>query len=1436
MRFGKNVLSQYLRTNCDLALYLTLFREGELAANGLPEALTARPGIGTLRDAGNEFELTVFNRLHTAFGDRCIGLRSTELAKWIPQPLEEQLRGVAATPCILVQPQFSVEPNRDNVLTRLGILAADLAIMPPFTSFIPDIAIIEAATPQMMELLPTGERSPRLPSDQRLAISLIDVKHAQEANPSYEAEVVLYGVLLANWLVDQGIVSRFFVTTTMGLWTRGGLARNAFQVAIDRGERDPVRLVEAVRMELVPISLPIYVQALRKFFAEKLPEVIRRGNANWTTLEWHVDNRCGSCDWLGYEGWLGPNDITKVAANPNHYCFPRAAQTDHLSRLPLLTRGSRRVLQDEGLQTVAAIALTTGAETVYGRHSKLKTDRRSIPGFAVAIGSSTTSADPDRPDGMLARYADLDIFISVNFDPGAGLLTGVGLQAYFRQSVPFGQAPANDRVSRKWRERWVVASKSAQAEESTLLAFLHTLATIFEFVSNTDPMQGGRNATDTRAQLVFWDHRQFEELCLSLGRHLPAILYDRQPRLVQALSWMFPPEELQETDAIDERRPAVAFVRDTVRRLIRVPALHALTLFNVVEHYHHGDNPFQPPDQFYREPLSDTIPRERIYEIWSLSEDGGRGNIRWGRVVKTHSQLIEGFNRTIDSQGFALSSIAWRLRHDFGGRLKAQAPKIRLVVPTWTTGVAHDSKLWVAWAKFESAFGKASDHLLFLADPEEAEASYKGLRLIRVLHYLGNGDTEWEVSVDSINTKIQAPDDFLCLSVDSIPGFLALPVWSVIAPAVLPPDLARLSQVHMHKLFKASLVHLNRAARTAVVRLSRFWGGIATDMLRLRQEVSTQIGPETRASCTLVPGLSNEIGVQRLQNILGAVGNPPNAVAAEETRRALGAANRQPRPGTSAVTPISRVLWEALTLHDSFVRSPEESNQIAVEAENRAALNPSQREAVRVAVARGLTVIWGPPGTGKTKTCAALIHGIVVSEAAVRRERPYAILVSGPTYKAVGELIRRLAGGLAIDPTAPCKLYLIHSRWKDDRFEVPETRGAHLEVTATLADASLPDFRQMNADLETGDHVVLVAAVTHQCARIGEQLAELRGHGQVLWPLFDLVLIDESSQADMTTAVGPLSLLKPQFQLVVAGDHLQMPPVVRCDPPLGAEYLIGSLQTYLIERFRLQAAPLLENYRSNSDIVAYTRRLGYPQELNAANPDTRSKLVRPIEESLPSVAAMGLPSSDGWSKALDPSHPMVAITYRDGRAGQANEFEADCVASLVWLLRQSSSRTLDGQGDSDHGPWDDESFWKKGVGVVTPHRAQRAQVIRSLLRSFPASNPDLIEEAVDTVERFQGGERHTILISFGVGDPDVIRGEERFLMQLERTNVAISRAMGKCILFLSDEVANHIPDDRRAAASAHALRGVVDEWCLVRSGEMVQLADGSERPIIVRWR
>ena len=74
----------------------------------------------------------------------------------------------------------------------------------------------------------------------------------------------------------------------------------------------------------------------------------------------------------------------------------------------------------------------------------------------------------------------------------------------------------------------------------------------------------------------------------------------------------------------------------------------------------------------------------------------------------------------------------------------------------------------------------------------------------------------------------------------------------------------------------------------------------------------------------------------------------------------------------------------------------------------------------------------------------------------------------------------------------------------------------------------------------------------------------MQGPQSALFPLFDVVVMDESSQVDVGKALFPLCLLAADGQTVLLGDHLQMPPVIATQPPRGAEWLVGSIQEYLL--------------------------------------------------------------------------------------------------------------------------------------------------------------------------------------------------------------------------------------------------------------------------------
>jgi hypothetical protein len=179
------------------------------------------------------------------------------------------------------------------------------------------------------------------------------------------------------------------------------------------------------------------------------------------------------------------------------------------------------------------------------------------------------------------------------------------------------------------------------------------------------------------------------------------------------------------------------------------------------------------------------------------------------------------------------------------------------------------------------------------------------------------------------------------------------------------------------------------------------------------------------------------------------------------------------------------------------------------------------------------------------------------------------------------------------------------------------------------------------------------------------------------------------------------------------------------------------------------------------------------------------------------------------------------FVYDEGRSSQWNPFEADAVASLVWLLSGCMSSQLANEIDRTGtvkapsvSAYSSDDFWKFGVGVVTPHRAQQALVVSGIQRLFgPAVPPSTIRESVDTVERFQGQQRDVMIATFALGDPDAISDEDEFLLSLNRFNVMASRARAKLIVLVSRQVVDHLSADPEVLRGSALLKTYVETFC-----------------------
>ena len=115
-----------------------------------------------------------------------------------------------------------------------------------------------------------------------------------------------------------------------------------------------------------------------------------------------------------------------------------------------------------------------------------------------------------------------------------------------------------------------------------------------------------------------------------------------------------------------------------------------------------------------------------------------------------------------------------------------------------------------------------------------------------------------------------------------------------------------------------------------------------------------------------------------------------------------------------------------------------------------------------------------------------------------------------------------------------------------------------------------------------------------------------------------------------------------------------------------------------------------------------------------------------------------------------------------------------------------------------------------------PHRAQRA----ALQQSFPdlfildAATGLPVRSAIDTVERFQGGERTLILVSATESDRGYLLESGEFLLDPRRLTVALSRAKQKLILVASQAIFSLFSPDEDAFVNSLLWKRLLHQTCL----------------------
>lgn len=252
-------------------------------------------------------------------------------------------------------------------------------------------------------------------------------------------------------------------------------------------------------------------------------------------------------------------------------------------------------------------------------------------------------------------------------------------------------------------------------------------------------------------------------------------------------------------------------------------------------------------------------------------------------------------------------------------------------------------------------------------------------------------------------------------------------------------------------------------------------------------------------------------------------------------------------------TPFMRVLFgqASPTPLPSDLNDP--SNPLHKLEWNDPSLNDSQKEAIRFALAsREVALIHGPPGTGKTHTLIELILQLL--------KQKLRLLVCGPSNISVDNIVERLASHkvpmvrlghparllpsvlnhsldvLTRTSEAAALVQDVRKEMDDKQNSIRKTRNAkERRQIYTELKGLRQEYREREKscvhNLVSGSKVVL--ATLH-----GAGGFHLKGQE------FDVVIVDEASQALEAQCWVPLLWAKAN-KLVLAGDHLQLPPTIK---------------------------------------------------------------------------------------------------------------------------------------------------------------------------------------------------------------------------------------------------------------------------------------------------
>jgi hypothetical protein len=886
-----------------------------------------------------------------------------------------------------------------------------------------------------------------------------------------------------------------------------------------------------------------------RFLAVDLREVL--AVAEWRELPWHVDHRCGGCDYLGYRWSKHDEDEAERIDNPDwDYCWPTAERDGHLSRIKGLSEGACGKLRIRGIHAVAAVSALGPGNPVFEEHQALRAARTVLRDRAEVLSGDLPPRIPSRAgtSAILPKFADIRVAVSADFDVGSGLTFAFGYNMTYGVPTSTGGGGSTRRFQRHVRSL-LVEEKSLHAEGEIFHTWLsHLIGEIQEAVQAVSAGKQSLEWSHTKATIQFfvWDRLTFDHLCRLMSRHLLRVQGPvRIPGIDTSLmSWLFPGDTLLEDPDYTGRRSPMTIVADAINVLLAAPIPHHYSLFEVANSYFpdwqvraDGTRWEFRVNRFYRDPLSDQIPSERGHEIWNRRSPFARGD------YQAHRQTVRD---VVLSKLSAMLTVVERLTEDLKDQLTAQAPTVDSILNLCKRldTVPEDGQILYQHARLMAAAQQLDVDLVMAMPPHEREARFRSVRVDasftgaqRDAELRRQGFTSlldqpdvfvFQISHRSREAKIKEGDYMWSLMPEDAQD--RMQEWTVYKfkneyPAIAEsqPLEHRDRHIRLREKLNVEIIRFDRSRLVLVVCVSKLF----------RQAVECGIfdlsfNAQQRRFGVVDPLAIDYFTRPKLKPTLEVIRTPPLALARPLfPNPGIARVTRSRRPRSSPSVPAERFIWDADTLSCEATGRPaapvlEELSRI------RPFLKDRQRDAIAHAITSRLAVWWGPPGTGKSETAAALIAGLVWQ--ARSQGRGIRIGITGPTWLAIDNVTGKLPETFAQQEWANSAVVArLASR-------APAPGGMDERLHPHLATAGSAEFQALEDRLRDSGQITIVGGTA-------DQMFKICGGG--LAPCFDILLIDEASQMDVAHAVVAFIKLADKASVVIEGNNLQMPPFTR---------------------------------------------------------------------------------------------------------------------------------------------------------------------------------------------------------------------------------------------------------------------------------------------------